>query len=353
MGRRVASDPCVLDARKAAILRAVTREYIRTSEPVGSQVIVQRYALGVKPATVRNEMAVMTEYGYLCQPHPSAGRMPTTRGYRYYVEHLVRRASPLKIESYLKRLPEPGESLTELLKAALQALARGTRYTAFAAAERDETIRILRWVITPCSPRRVLSVVILEHGAVDNRLVDLAHAPSQRALNRIQGILSSMVEGQTVRSVLSLDPEQSPRMESPAERETLTLLLHVIQQQVQEATEGELLYEGVVYLLQQPEFQRGVQQLEAVLRLLEARKPLYRLLQKRSGDGVQATIGEENPIEALHCCALISARYYVGTRPAGVIGLLGPVRMDYDHALPAVQRAAQALSDLLTRTLYA
>lgn len=352
MGRRVASDTGLLDARKAAILRAVAREHIRTSEPVGSQAIVERYALGIKPATVRNEMAVMTEYGYLIQPHPSAGRVPTTRGYRYYVEHLVGRAAPLRIESYLKRLPEPGESLSELLEATLQMLARAARYTAFAAAERDETIRILRCVITPCSPRRVLSVVILEHGAVDNRLVDLSHAPSQRALNRIQGILSSMVEGQTVRHVLSLDPEQSPGMESPAERETLMLLLRTVQQQAQEAAEGELLFEGMVYLLQQPEFQREVQQLEAVLRVLEERKPLYRLLQKLSGDGVQATIGEENTIEALHCCALISARYYVGTRPAGVIGLVGPVRMDYDRAMPTVQRAAQALSDLLTRTLY-
>lgn len=352
MGRRAPSEPGVLDARKAAILRAVAREHIRTSEPVGSQAIVERYALGVKPATVRNEMAVMTEYGYLTQPHTSAGRVPTTRGYRYYVEHLMGRATPLRIESYLKRLPEPGESLTELLEATLKLLARAAHYSAFAATARDETIRILRCIITPCSPRRVLSVVVLEHGAVDNRLVDLAHAPTQRALNRIQAVLATMVEGHTVRHVLRLDPEQSPRMESPAERETLNLLLRTIQQQAQEATEGELLFEGMVYLLQQPEFQREVLQLEGVLRVLEERKTLYRLLQKLDSDGVQITIGEENAIEALHCCTVISARYYVGNRPAGVIGLMGPVRMDYDLALPTVQRAAQALSDILTRTLY-
>ncbi|MCS7301317.1 MAG: heat-inducible transcriptional repressor HrcA [Fimbriimonadales bacterium] len=352
MPRRVASETRLLDARKAAILRAVAREHIRTGEPVGSQVVAQRYALGVKPATVRNEMAVMTEYGYLAQPHTSAGRVPTTRGYRYYVEHLRGRVETLRIESYLKRLPEPGESLTELLEATLQLLARAAHATAFAATARDETIRLLRVVITPCSPRRVLSVVVLEHGAVDNRLVDLAHAPSQRALNRIQGILASMVEGQTVRQVLSLDAEQAPPMESPAERATLALLLRTVQQQTQDATEGELLYEGMVYLLQQPEFQREVHQLEAVLRVLEARKPLYRLLEKQTSAPLQVTIGEENPIEALRSCTLVCARYYVGARPAGVIGLMGPVRMDYDHALPTVQRAAQALSDLLTRTLY-
>lgn len=349
----MAPETGLLDARKAAILRAVAREHIRTGEPVASQVIAQRYALGIKPATVRNEMAVMTEYGYLVQPHTSAGRVPTARGYRYYVEHLAGRAAPWRIESYLKRLPEPGESLTELLEATLRILARAAHYIAFAATARDETVRLLRWVITPCSPRRVLSVVILEHGVVDNRLVDLTHTPSPRALNRLQSVLAPVIEGQTVRQVLHLDPEHAPTMESPAERETLVLLLRTVQQQVQEATEGELLFEGMVYLLQQPEFQREVHQLEAVLRVLEERKALYRLLQRRCEAQIQVLIGDENPIEALQSCTLICTPYYVGTRPAGVIGLMGPVRMDYDHALPTVQRAAQALSDLLTRTLYA
>ncbi|MCS7209565.1 MAG: heat-inducible transcriptional repressor HrcA [Fimbriimonadales bacterium] len=352
MPRRVAPQTGLLDARKAAILRAVTREYIRTSEPVGSQAVVQRYALGIKPATVRNEMAAMTEYGYLTQPHTSAGRVPTTRGYRYYVEHLIGRTTPIRIDSYLKRLPETGESLTELLEATLQLLARAAQYSAFAATARDETIRLLRCVITPCGSRRLLSVVITEHGRIDNRIVDLPHTPAQRALHRIQGILAALVEGQTVRSLLSLNPEHAPSLESPAEREMLVTLLHTVQQQVQELTEGELLFEGMVYLLRQPEFQREVHLLEAVLRVLEERRPLYCLLQKQAGDGVQVTIGEENPIEALRSCALICARYYVGTRPAGVIGVMGPMRMDYDRALPTVQRVAQALSDLLTRTLY-
>ena len=342
----------VLDSRKAAILRAVAREHIRTGEPVGSQAVAQRYALGVKPATVRNEMAAMTEYGYLAQPHTSAGRVPTTRGYRYYVEHLMGGTAALRIESYFRRLPEPGESLTELLQATLQALARAAHAVAFAATARDETMRILRCVLTPCSPRRVLSVVVMEHGEVDNRVIDLQHAPSQRALNRIQSVLTTMIEGQPVRAVLSLDPAHAPALESPAERETLASLLRAIQQQAQDIAEGELHYDGMVYLLRLPEFQREVRQLEAVLRVLEARKPLYRLLQQQGDAELHITIGEENPIDALRGCALIYARYYAGGRPAGMIGLMGPVRMDYDHALPAVRHAANALSDLLTRTLY-
>lgn len=340
----------MLDTRKAAILRAVAREHIRTGEPVGSQAVVQRYALGVKPATVRNEMAVMTEFGYLTQPHTSAGRVPTTRGYRYYVEHLVSGTTTLRIESFFRHLPPPGESLTELLQVTLQLLARAAQSVAFAATARDETMRVLRCVLTPCSPRRVLSVVVMEHGEVDNRMVDLQHTPSLRTLNRIQSVLAQLIEGQTVRAVLQLN--HAPPMESPAERETLLSLLRAVQQQVQEIAEGELLYDGMVYLLRQPEFQREIRQLEAVLRLLEARKPLYRLLQQHSDSELHISIGEENPIEALRSCTLIYARYHAGGRPAGVIGLMGPVRMDYDHTLPTVRLAANALSDLITRTLY-
>jgi heat-inducible transcriptional repressor len=258
----------------------------------------------------------------------------------------------LRIESYFRRLPEPGESLTELLQATLQALARAAHAVAFAATARDETMRILRCVLTPCSPRRVLSVVVMEHGEVDNRVIDLQHAPSQRALNRIQSVLTTMIEGQPVRAVLSLDPAHAPALESPAERETLASLLRAIQQQAQDIAEGELHYDGMVYLLRLPEFQREVRQLEAVLRVLEARKPLYRLLQHSGDAELHITIGEENPIDALRSCTLVYARYYAGGRPAGMIGLMGPVRMDYDHALPAVRHAAHALSDLLTRTLY-
>ncbi|MGQ9902117.1 MAG: heat-inducible transcriptional repressor HrcA [Fimbriimonadales bacterium] len=350
MSRKRTEEMDVLDTRKAAILRAVAREHIRTGEPVGSQAVVQRYALGVKPATVRNEMAAMTEFGYLAQPHTSAGRVPTTRGYRYYVEHLVSGTTALRIESYFRHLPEPGESLTELLQATLQLLARAAQSVAFAATARDETMRVLRCVLTPCSPRRVLSVVVMEHGEVDNRMVDLQHAPSPRTLNRIQSVLAQMIEGQTVRAVLQLNP--APPMESPAEREILLSLLRTVQQQVQEIAEGELLYDGMVYLLRLPEFQREVRQLEAVLRVLEARKPLYRLLQQHGDSELHITIGEENPIDALRSCTLIYARYHAGGRPAGVIGLMGPVRLDYDHALPTVRHAAHALSDLLTRTLY-
>ena len=314
---------------------------------------MQRYALGVKPATVRNEMAAMTEYGYLTQPHTSAGRVPTTRGYRYYVEHLMGGTATLRIESYFRRLPEPGESLTELLQATLQILARAARSVAFATTARDETMRVLRCILTPCAPRRVLSVVVMEHGEVDNHLIDLQHAPLPRALNRIQEVLATMVEGQTVRAVLTLDPARAPALGSPAEREMLASLLRAIQQQVQDIAEGELLYDGMVYLLRLPEFQREVRQLEAVLRVLEARKPLYRLLQQHSDAELNITIGEENPIDALRSCTLIYARYYAGGRPAGMIGLMGPVRIDYDRALPTVRHAARALSDLLTRTLYA
>ncbi|MFQ3609908.1 MAG: heat-inducible transcriptional repressor HrcA [Fimbriimonadales bacterium] len=342
----------MLDARKSAILKAVVRDHVATGEPVGSHAIATRYPLGVKPATIRNEMAEMTDWGYLLQPHTSAGRVPSTLGYRYYVEHLRAKVSSLKFERYLQRLPQPGESLTELLASTLSILARVAHSASFATTAQDDTLRLIRCVITHCGPHRALVVGIFEHGFVENRLVDLKHSTSQRSLHRIQNVLIPLVEGQTVRYLLEMDPEQVPSMESPAERETLSLLLRTVQSIAQEASEGELYYDGVAFILQQPEFQREVSQLEAVLRTLDERKALYRLVERTRSEMVTLQIGEENPLEPLRCCTLIYTRYRVGNRISGVLGVLGPMRMDYDRTITAVDQTAQALSDVLTKTLY-
>ncbi len=341
-----------LDERKSAILKAVVRDHVATGEPVGSRAIVQRYPLGVKPATVRNEMAEMTDWGYLIQPHTSAGRIPSTLGYRYYVEHLRTNTTNLKFERYLKQLPQTGESLTELLETTLGMLAQVAHSASFATTAQDDTLRLIRCVITHCGTHRALVVNIFEHGFVESRLVDLKHATSLRSLHRIQNVLLPLVEGQTVRYLLEMNPEQVPPMESPTERETLSLLLRTIQSIAQEASEGELLYDGVAFILQQPEFQREVSQLEAVLRLLDERRALYHLVERTHREMVTLQIGEENPLEPLRCCTLVYTRYRVGARISGVLGVLGPTRMDYDHIISVVDQTAQALSELLTKTLY-
>ncbi len=351
MPKRVEVSP-ILDARKSAILRAVVRDHVATCEPVGSHAIAQRYALGVKPATIRNEMAEMTDRGYLIQPHTSAGRLPSTLGYRYYVEHLRTHVGTFQFARYLQRLPQTGESLTELLASTLSILARVARQTSFATTAHDDTLRLIRCVITHCGSHRALVVGIFEHGYVENRLVELHHSTSQRALTRIQNVLIPLVEGQTIRYLLTLDPTHVPAMESPAERETLSLLLRTVQSIAQEASEGELYYDGIAFILQQPEFQREVSQLEGVLRVLEERKALYRMLERNRSETLSLQIGEENPLEALRSCTLIYTRYQVGTRIGGVLGVLGPTRMDYDQTITAVEQTAQALSEVLTKTLY-
>lgn len=342
-----------LDERKSAILRAVVRDYVASVEPVGSEALVQRHPLGIKPATVRNELARMTEMGYLIQPHPSAGRLPSTRGYRYYVEHLRSKVRRLRLDHYLRRAPlQTGESLNELLESALQTLARASRYTAFATVTHDDRLRLLRCVLTHCGRQRALLVAVFEHGYVESRVVECPHPISSRILERLQGVLCALVEGQTVQFLTTLSPQHSPPLESPAERETLAVLFKTVQSIAQEAADGELHYEGLTYLLLQPEFQRAMGQVEALMRLMEERKSLYRWLERHAHLHATVTIGEEHPFEPLQAFSLVFARYCVGTRPCGVLGIIGPTRMDYDHAVPTVERMAQLLSTALTQTLY-
>ncbi len=341
-----------LDERKSFILKVVVRDYVATATPVGSEMLARRYRLGVKSATIRNELSAMTDMGYLIQPHTSAGRLPSTRGYRYYVEHLRSDVKSLRIERYFKRIPYQGESLRELVEFALQVLTNAIPYAGFATTARDENLRLLKCVVTPCGSRRVLVVALFEHGYVENRLVDLGHPTSLRALERLQGVLAGLVEGQTVRALQERSPDLVPPLESPAERETLSLIFRVVQNIAQEASEGELLYMGISSILLQPEFQREVQPVEALLRLLEERRTLYRWLERQASATPKVTIGAEHPLSTLHPFSLVFTYYYAGKRPSGIVGLIGPTRMDYDRALPTVQQVAQNLSEMLTQTLY-
>jgi heat-inducible transcriptional repressor len=339
-----------LDVRKATILRAIIHDYVQTAEPVGSEAIAQKYSLGVKPATVRNEMAVMSDWGYLHQPHTSAGRVPSDRGYRYYVENLYTPQGNVQVQRMMRHLPSHGESLTEMLAGSLRLLANATHYAAVATTARDENLTLTRCVLAPYKEERMLLVCVFDNGYVENRLVDFGKPMSAAALGRIQNAIASLFEGKPTTSLLKTDLSAVPKMERAEEQTALERTFKAVQNAAQEAARGELFYEGALHMVDKPEFQRQVSLLESVLRVLEDKRPVYDTMEKHGSDDLQVMIGEENSIEALQPCTLVFARYYTGNRPGGAIGVLGPTRMDYDHTLPIVKRIAEGLSQVLKKT---
>lgn len=341
-----------LDERKSQILRIIIRDYVQTAEPVGSETLVQKYDLNVKPATVRNEMAAMSDLGYLRQPYTSAGRVPSDRGYRYYVERLsAPHPRALRMQRFVKRAPREGDSLPEVLSASLRLLSNATGAAAVATTARDETLQLARCVITPYNKERALLVCVFANGYVENKLFDLGGILNATQFEHLQNAVTRLYEGQTLATLQARARAPLPALPTPEENVALERIHKAIQSAAQDAARGDLFYEGALQIVEKPEFQRHIRLLENVLRALDNKKQVYDTLENSHPDELHVLIGEENPVEELQPCALVFMRYDSGPRRGGMIGVLGPTRMDYDHAMPTVQNVASALSKVLKEIL--
>lgn len=342
-----------LDERKQKILGAVVRGYVETVKPLGSEELAQRHQWGIKSATIRNELAELSDLGFLRQPHTSAGRIPSDQGYRFYVDHLMAVQPP--DESVVPILDEDAQALEmeRLLRRTCALLTRTTSYTSVATPPRPADTQINQIFVTPAGDDRLLLVLILSTGQVENRL--LCPAPVEAAsasaaeIAAVGSALSAALAGQALDALPGLT-FAAPDEFSPSLRALYSVLVSAAQQMAQAAAEDDSLYlEGTREILRQPEF-RDVAKIECVLETLQRGTLLFQTLSRALlGADVMVVIGAENHVPAMTECSVVSASYYVGTRKRGTLGVVGPTRMDYDRAVPAVGFFSRTLSRTLTR----
>lgn len=334
-----------LDRRKKALLGVVVDAYVARAEPVGSEWIAAAGNLGVRSATIRNELAEMTDLGYLRQPHTSAGRIPSTLGYRYYVDHLmasVRLPAPdtrplLSIERYTEG------DVEQLLVQTCRMLSDLTHYTAVAAPPTAGEVRVRSIHLAQMGDSQVLLVGVLESGRIIHRFVELPAPVTPSEVTRLSNGLHEMLRGAA--------PSGFAAAQVPAglaaQEETLRLLAGVLQRGLGEES-GDVFLQGASHMLEQPEF-RAADRVEPLIRLLEERRSAYEqlrdLLAERS---LAVVIGEENPHAAFQECSVVMARYRAGGM-TGWVGVVGPTRMCYPRAVPAVRLAARALGEAFSR----
>lgn len=337
-----------LDRRKQTLLQAIVVTYVQRAEPVGSQLLASQEALGVRSATIRNELAEMTELGYLLQPHTSAGRVPSDQGYRYYVDHLMAwdRLSSADTRAIrgAQRISEG--DVEQLLEQTCRVLSSLTRYTAVATPPGSGEPAIRQVHLAQTSPEKLLVVVVLDSGQVVHRFCEVPRALSPAEVTQAGNVLGEKLRDIPISRVSQIDP----RVEAlPALEETLRIILAVIERGVA-SEEGEIVLDGASRMLDQPEF-RDANRVEPLVRFLEERKTAYETLRRMlAQQNLTVIIGQENPHEAMHEVSVVAARYGAGTRMYGWIGVLGPTRMHYEHAVPAVQYAARRLTETLSRS---
>lgn len=336
-----------LDPRKQAILHAIIIEYVSNAEPIGSEMLVQRHGLGVKAATVRNEMAEMSEMGYLEQPHTSAGRIPSDQGYRYYVDRLiVTRDLEAAAKQRLAEAANAGDALQALLRDTVRALSRATQLLGVATTLRNSNIVVRAALVSALGPSQALLVLVLSNGHVENRMIEVPIGLTLEDLGVANDLLRVAFVGRNLQGLQQI-PIPSGVGNSAVEKLVVALWQNV-RTITRDLTRGTLITEGEEFMFGQPEFQRDASQLAELLHRLAESGIFYEAIAPED-QAKPVTIGKEHRHEQMHSLSVVRHSFYVGEDVAGVIALVGPTRMPYDISIPLVSYTARALSDSLTR----
>jgi len=333
------------EERRFAVLRAIVADYVRTQEPVGSKMIVDRHNLGVSSATVRNDMALLEDEGLIAQPHTSAGRIPTDKGYRLFVDRLAQ-VNPLSaaerraVQAFL----DGAVDLDDVLRRSVRLLAQLTRQVAvvqYPTLTRS-TVRDLELV--PLTPARLMLVLITDSGRVDQRVVDLGEVLSEADVAGLRSMLNGALVGRPLAAASAAVAELP--LTAPGEmRSVITVLSSVLIETLVEHPEERLVLGGTANLTRNAADFPG--SLRQVLEALEEQVVVLKLLAAAQDPGtVTVRIGEENESEQMRATSVVSIGYGASTVLGGM-GVVGPTRMDYPGTIAAVHAVARYVGEIL------
>jgi len=337
----------VLDDRKLAVLRAIVEDYVSTHEPVGSKSLVDRHSLDVSPATIRNDMAVLEEQGYIVQPHTSAGRVPTDKGYRLFVDRLsgVRPFSAAErraVETFLAGAYD----LDDVVMRTVRLLAQLTRQVAMVQYPSLSRSSVRHVELVPLAEQRLLLVLITNTGRVEQRAVDLPGPIGEESITQFRAVLNAFLDGRKLTEVASVVADLPERV-MPSERANAAAVFSVILETLVERHEERVVVGGAANLTA-ADFSRG---LHEVLEALEEQVVLMRLLgESGDPDSLTVRIGAENDVQGFSNTSLIAAGQGAGDHQLAKLGVLGPTRMDYPTAMGAVRAVARYVGQILAES---
>jgi heat-inducible transcriptional repressor len=331
-----------MENRKQAILRAVVQEFTTSAVPVGSQALQSRYFVNLSSATIRSELAELSDQGYLTQPHTSAGRMPTDSGYRYFVDFLMDlEPIPDRVKAYihdeLTAAPADVEGMVERVAMTVAAV---TQNASVASAPQGSRAKVKHVDLVSLEPNEVLLILLLEGNILRQQVVNTTQPATQANLTRLAARLNATLSGRA--------SDEARRHYDAAtlglEKELLGRVIAVLDL-YEKGSEGLVVHDGVRNLLRQPEFAES-SRLHQVLEVLEETRYLTVLLRQLIGESeLQIVIGSENTSSQLQGCAVVLTSYGPTDRLKGVLGVIGPTRMAYSQTVARLQAVARSASD--------
>jgi heat-inducible transcriptional repressor len=337
-----------LSARSRQILEAIVEDYIATAEPVGSSAVARRHALTLSSATVRNVMANLEELGLLTSPHTSAGRIPTEKAYRFYVDSLValRQVSRDEKRQIVQHCRQAGIGLSDILKETSRTLSQLSNYMGIVVAP-SFTADVFRHIeFIRIGQRKILAILVSSHGAVQNRLLETDEDYAPEDLIRMGNYLNERMQGLTINQVREQVLAEMASEKSSFDQ-LLTRALKIGEQMVRGSAD-EIFVEGQARILDQPEFS-DAGRMKEIYQAFEQKGVLVQLLSRcMSADGVQIYIGSETSLSQSAGVSLVTSRFVTSSNTVGMLGVIGPTRMGYSSVIPIVDYTARMVSRLLS-----
>lgn len=335
-----------LTERKLKILQAIISDYVRSAEPVGSRTLSKKYELGISPATIRNEMADLEEMGYLTHPHTSAGRVPSDKAYRLYVNALMEKKELSKEEKLViaQRLQGSVNEFEKTIEHAAAVLSEITNLTSFAMtpAQNNDTLKFIN--LLPVDEQTVVLMIVAESGKISNTALRMKVPYTEENLQLLAKTMTYNYKGKTISEALTLNIIENVEIDITAMSGLAANVMPNFMKTLEDMLNVNLYMEGLTNIFDIPEY-NDLGKAKSFLNMLSQKEDFTRKLLERE-DGIIVTIGEENADDIMQDCSLITATYHVDGKMVGKIGVIGPTRMQYGEVTSIIEYLTDNLNNV-------
>ena len=340
----------LLDERKVKILDAIIRNYLETGEPVGSRTISKYTDLNLSSATIRNEMADLEELGYIVQPHTSAGRIPSDKGYRFYVDHLMKEKDR-QVTEMKEFVIEKTQKMEQVLKQVAKLLATNTNYaTMITAPSFQNKVKFIQ--LSRIDDHQMLAVVVMNSNMVKNQVIAVNEALDNEMLLKLNILLNTALNGLSLQEI-NLGTIARLKEQAGIHSQVVSEVMDALAQALSENEDLQIYTSGATNILKYPELS-GSESATNLLSAFEEKEELRSLVNEALSDdssetGIQVYIGNETPIQTMKDCSVVTATYELGDGVKGTIGIIGPKRMDYENVMDNLKTLRSQLDGILNK----
>lgn len=338
-----------LDDRKAKILHAIIKNYLDTGEPVGSRTISKYSDLNLSSATIRNEMSDLEELGYIVQPHTSAGRIPTDKGYRLYVDQIMQ-AKDREVAEMKELMVEKADKMELILKQVVKLLATNTNYATMISSPRYQRNKLKFIQLSQVDEEHILAVVVVEGNIIKNKIIDSCEPLDNETLLKLNILLNSNLNGLSIDEI-NLSVISQLKEKAGIHSDIVNSVLDAVAEAIKSDEDLEIYTSGATNIFKYPELS-DTEKASELISALEEKQQLVNLVTESltEENGIQVYIGNESPIQTMKDCSVVTATYELEEGVKGTIGIIGPKRMDYEKVLDTLKTLMKQLDGIFKKT---